>query len=108
MPQFNNSFRTLPTYLFENVNPTPIKHPKLIHVTKLAEDLALNLSGPELIAWLNGELKLPGEERIASRYAGHQFGVWAGQLGDGRAISLGEIVTSHGRFEIQTKGSGLT
>lgn len=108
MPTFNNTFRSLPPFLYENVKPTPIKNPKLIHLTDLAKDLNLELSPEELMAWLNGEKHLPGEERIASRYAGHQFGVWAGQLGDGRAISIGEIDTDKGHFEIQTKGSGLT
>jgi uncharacterized protein YdiU (UPF0061 family) len=108
MPQFNNTFRSLPAFLFETVKPTPIIHPKLIHVTKISEDLNLGLTPEELVNWLNGEMVLQGEERIASRYAGHQFGVWAGQLGDGRAISLGEISNGLGHFEIQTKGSGLT
>ncbi|MES2526748.1 MAG: YdiU family protein [Bdellovibrionota bacterium] len=107
--QFDNSFSRLPAFLFERVEPTPIKNPKLIHVTKLKEKLGLKLSDEELTRWLNGELRLPGEQRIATRYAGHQFGHWAGQLGDGRAISLGEIITEKGhRLEVQTKGSGLT
>ena len=108
MLKFNNTFRTLPPFLYENVVPTPILDPKLIHVTKLKDELDLNLNPKELTDWLNGTLHLNGEERISSRYAGHQFGVWAGQLGDGRAISIGEIDNEHGHFEIQTKGSGLT
>lgn len=109
MPKFDNTFRTLPQFLYEEVRPTPISHPKLIHISKLAQDLELGLSDEELVAWLNGEKVVPGEQRISTRYAGHQFGVWAGQLGDGRAISLGEIITSKwGRQEVQTKGSGLT
>lgn len=108
--QFDNSFSTLPPFLFERVEPTPIKNPKLIHIIpEMKEKLGLGLSDEEIMRWLNGELRLPGEQRIATRYAGHQFGVWAGQLGDGRAISLGEIVTpADGRLEVQTKGSGLT
>ena len=106
---FDNSFSRLPPFLYEKVEPTPIKNPKLIHVTKLKDELGLKLSDEELTRWLNGELRLPGEQRISTRYAGHQFGHWAGQLGDGRAISLGEIITEKGqRLEIQTKGSGLT
>ncbi len=108
-PHFDNSFSRLPPFLFERVQPTPIKNPKLVHVTKLREELGLHLSDEDLTGWLNGELALPGEQRIATRYAGHQFGHWAGQLGDGRAISLGEIITANGyRLEVQTKGSGLT
>jgi uncharacterized protein YdiU (UPF0061 family) len=106
---FQNSFQTLPNFLFEQVKPTPIKNPKLLHVSSLRQTLGLGeMSDKDLITWLNGELTLPGEQRIATRYAGHQFGVWAGQLGDGRAISLGEILTEKGRLEVQTKGSGLT
>ncbi|WPU66462.1 protein adenylyltransferase SelO [Peredibacter starrii] len=109
MPKFDNTFRNLPAFLYEDVRPTPISHPKLIHVSRLANDFNLGLTDEELVSWLNGEKNLPGEQRISTRYAGHQFGVWAGQLGDGRAISLGEILTDKiGRQEIQTKGSGLT
>lgn len=107
--KFDNSFQRLPKFLYEVVKPTPIKKAKLIHVSSLNEDLDLDLSDEDLKKWLNFEMTLPGEQRIATRYAGHQFGVWAGQLGDGRAISLGEILTPKlGRQEIQTKGSGLT
>lgn len=108
MIKFENSFSTLPPFYFERVKPTPLKKGKLIHVSQLKEILGLELSDEELGKWLNGELNLSGEQRISTRYAGHQFGVWAGQLGDGRAISLGEILTPEGRLEIQTKGSGLT
>lgn len=106
--KFDNTFGQLPHHLFEEVHPTPLSSPRLIHVTKLKEELGLELEDQDLLLWLNGEKFLPGEQRISTRYAGHQFGVWAGQLGDGRAISLGEILNSKGRFEIQTKGSGLT
>lgn len=107
---FDNSFQSLPRYLFEEVEPTPITHPRLIHVSDLKQELGLGeLNDKELMGWLNGEIHFEGEQRVATRYAGHQFGVWAGQLGDGRAISLGELMTSHlGRQEIQVKGSGLT
>lgn len=106
---FDNSFQKLPSFLYEKVQPTPIKNARLIHVTQMKEELGLKLSDEELLQWLNGELNLPGEQRIATRYAGHQFGHWAGQLGDGRAISLGEILNAKGdRLEVQTKGSGET
>jgi serine/tyrosine/threonine adenylyltransferase len=108
MPTFDNSFKTLPKFLYEEVKPTPLRNPRPVHVHPLKNELGLNLSDEEISQWLNGEKKLSGEQRIATRYAGHQFGVWAGQLGDGRAISLGEILTPKGRMEIQTKGSGLT
>lgn len=107
---FDNSFSRLPEFLYEKVEPTPIKNAKLIHVIEeMKKRIGLKFSDDDLRLWLNGELRLPGEQRISTRYAGHQFGQWAGQLGDGRAISLGEIIGPGGeRFEIQTKGSGLT
>ena len=49
-----------------------------------------------------------GTDALAAVYSGHQFGVWAGQLGDGRALLLGEIDTPAGAMEVQMKGSGLT
>ncbi len=108
MITFANSFSQLPSFLFERVTPTPIKDARLMHATALRERLTPGLSDDDFKRWINGEHSLPGEQRIATRYAGHQFGVWAGQLGDGRAISLGEILSSGERLEIQTKGSGLT
>ena len=108
--KFQNTFSTLPQELFEVVQPTPISAPQLIHTTELKADLGLEaLSDDDLRNWLNSEDRMEGDQHIATRYAGHQFGVWAGQLGDGRAISLGEIVTPENkRFEIQMKGAGLT
>jgi uncharacterized protein YdiU (UPF0061 family) len=110
MITFENSFKHLPHDLYEEVNQTPISSPTLIHTTELKTTLGLNeLTDDELRVWLNGETRLHGDQKIATRYAGHQFGVWAGQLGDGRAMSLGEIITKdHQRLEVQVKGSGLT
>jgi uncharacterized protein YdiU (UPF0061 family) len=107
---FQNSFRTLPPFFHEGVDPTPLLDPTLLHLSPIASELGLgDRSREELQSWLNGESRLPGDQRIATRYAGHQFGVWAGQLGDGRAISLGEILSPIlGRQEIQIKGSGPT
>lgn len=107
--KFQNSFQTLPPFLWEDVIPTPIRNPKLIHVSNLKHELGITVSDQELLAWLNGTSPIQGSQHISTRYAGHQFGIWAGQLGDGRAISLGEILTPQNqRFEIQMKGSGLT
>jgi uncharacterized protein YdiU (UPF0061 family) len=108
--KFDNTFRHLPHELFEEVNQTPISAPKLVHTSSLKNTLGLDhLTDDELRVWLNGETRFEGDQKIATRYAGHQFGVWAGQLGDGRAMSLGEILTPQNeRFEIQVKGSGLT
>ena len=108
--KFQNSFSTIAPEVFETVKQTPIAGPSLIHTSNLKAELGLeNLTDLELMSWLNGEIPLEGDQQIATRYAGHQFGVWAGQLGDGRAISKGEILTPNSeRFEIQMKGSGLT
>jgi len=100
----NQPYTALPPFCFERTLPTPLQEPKLIHKTYLTKSLGIDLSDAELCQWLNGELNLQGEDRISTRYGGHQFGVWAGQLGDGRALSLGVL----NGFEIQTKGSGLT
>lgn len=108
MTTFDNTFINLPEFFFERVKPTPISNPVLVHSTELRRKLVPQLDDEKFLKWINGEYFLEGEQRISTRYAGHQFGVWAGQLGDGRAISLGEILTPEGRFEIQTKGSGLT
>jgi uncharacterized protein YdiU (UPF0061 family) len=109
MLSFDHSFQTLPAVFYNEVQPTPLTNPKLIAISRDCEKLLqLGLTDDQLTQWLNGTLRLSGDQRISTRYAGHQFGVWAGQLGDGRAISLGEIIVNHERFEVQTKGSGLT
>jgi serine/tyrosine/threonine adenylyltransferase len=76
----------------------------------LAAELGLAdwLAGDEALAVLAGSAVAPGTRPFASVYSGHQFGVWAGQLGDGRALLLGEIDTPAGPMEVQLKGSGLT
>lgn len=76
----------------------------------LAAELGLTgwLETPEALAVLSGSSVAEGSRPFASVYSGHQFGVWAGQLGDGRALLLGEIDTPAGAMELQLKGSGLT
>ena len=61
-----------------------------------------------MTVWCLGGAPVPGMQPYAQRYGGHQFGNWAGQLGDGRAITLGEVETEHGFLELQLKGAGLT
>lgn len=111
--KFQNSFSSLPKIFFEEVQPSPLLQAKLAAVSKYClRDMSIgleDLAEEQLLAWLNGKTRLPGDQRISTRYAGHQFGHWAGQLGDGRAISLGEVINSKNqRWEIQTKGSGQT
>ncbi|MDQ5946443.1 MAG: serine/tyrosine/threonine adenylyltransferase [Pseudomonadota bacterium] len=92
--------------------PTPVAAPILL---AWSDDLAqtLGLAAPEdaqgVAAVLAGNRLLPGMKPIAACYGGHQFGNWAGQLGDGRAISLGDMLAPDGqRWEFQLKGAGLT
>ncbi|HET6805551.1 MAG TPA: YdiU family protein [Frateuria sp.] len=95
------------------VQPTPVPAP---HVVAWSADMAaiLGLSrqdveSPEFARVFGGNALLPGMQPWASNYGGHQFGVWAGQLGDGRAISLGEVLDARGqRWELQLKGAGPT
>ncbi len=110
--RFANRFTQLPSYFYETVKPTPLLNARFIHINAIRQDLGLGkMSDADLMLWLNEGLSPAplSQHSISTRYAGHQFGAWAGQLGDGRAISLGEIVTpNQDHYEIQTKGSGKT
>ncbi len=91
--------------------PTPVDSPKLLAWSEpLANALGLAVGNTEEVAeLLAGNRLLPGMKPIAACYGGHQFGNWAGQLGDGRAISLGDMLAPDGqRWEFQLKGAGLT
>ena len=93
--------------------PTPVAAPRLLaHSREVAAQLGLAESDvvlPEFAAVFGGNQLLDGMVPYAACYGGHQFGNWAGQLGDGRAISLGEVVTAAGeRLELQLKGAGPT
>lgn len=110
---FDNSYVRLPDSFYSRVLPTPVSAPRLV---KLNSALALQLgldpslfATPEGIEVLVGKRIPDGAEPIATAYAGHQFGQFVPQLGDGRAILLGEIVDRGGvRRDIQLKGSGPT
>ena len=96
---------------FSRAKPTPLERPSLLAVAPDALAL-VELLPEELerqIAYFCGNALPPGSEPLAHCYAGHQFGVYAGQLGDGAAISLGEVVNGRGeRWEVQLKGAGRT
>src|SRR5215204_3788949 len=103
--------RQTPGVLYSKANPTPVNDPKLIAWSnELATEIGVQK--PETsddINILAGNQVTPSMRPYAACYAGHQFGNWAGQLGDGRAITLGEVVTSKGAlWELQLKGAGLT
>ncbi|MEM1160814.1 MAG: YdiU family protein, partial [Pseudomonadota bacterium] len=110
---FDNSYARLPDRFFSRQAPAPVAAPSLIRVNRgLARRLGINpvaLETPELIAQLAGNGAPHGADPLAQAYAGHQFGGWSPQLGDGRALLLGEVVAPDGaRFDIQLKGSGPT
>jgi serine/tyrosine/threonine adenylyltransferase len=110
---FDNTFSRLPDRFFARVTPTPVQAPRLVRLNdELARHLGLDpdwLASPEGIEILAGKRLPEGAEPIALAYAGHQFGHFVPQLGDGRAILLGEVVDRDGvRRDIQLKGSGRT
>lgn len=110
---FDNSYSTLPSHFYSRVHPAPLENARLASFNPAAAEL-LDLPqetslDSNFVRYFNGELLLPGSEPIATIYAGHQFGYYVPQLGDGRAILLGEVINSRGeRWDIQLKGAGLT
>src|SRR5690349_2547878 len=110
---FQNSYAALPANFFARVAPTPVAAPRLVKLNRpLAVHLGLDpdlLDSPEGAEILSGKRLPDGAEPIAMAYAGHQFGHFVPQLGDGRAILLGEVIDKDGvRRDIQLKGSGQT
>ncbi len=110
---FDNSYGRLPERFYSRLEPTPVKEPELIALNiPLAERLGLDpdaLATPDGVAALGGNLLPDGADPLAQAYAGHQFGNFVPQLGDGRALLLGEVVAPDGaRFDLQLKGSGPT
>ncbi len=102
--------RQTPGVLYSKALPTPVAKPELVAWSaELAESLGIAEPGPDDIQILGGNLVTPTMYPYAACYAGHQFGTWAGQLGDGRAITLGEWETPQGNnWELQLKGAGPT
>jgi uncharacterized protein YdiU (UPF0061 family) len=112
-PDPRNNTRQVRGACWSAVMPTPVSAPHLLAWSRemaAALDLdAQSMQSPTLLDALAGNGLLPGMQPYAACYGGHQFGNWAGQLGDGRAISLGETVNSAGqRWELQLKGAGPT
>ncbi|OWW21131.1 protein adenylyltransferase SelO [Noviherbaspirillum denitrificans] len=115
---FENSFAGLPASFYTRLRPTPIRAPYLVGASARAAGL-ISLDPSEFtresfVEAFAGNTILPGSVPLSAVYSGHQFGVWAGQLGDGRAILLGDVPGKPaaddpaGRIELQLKGSGLT
>lgn len=110
---FDNSYARLPERFFARQSPASVTKPAPFALNRaLAERLGLDadwLSGPAGLEVLSGNVVPEGASPLAQAYAGHQFGGWVPQLGDGRAILLGEIVAPDGaRFDLQLKGAGQT
>lgn len=112
-PLFRNLYSTLPAHLYASQMPEPVQEPTLFALNEpLAAELGLSLD------WLRSEAGLglmsgnqmpEGAAPLAQAYAGHQFGNWVPQLGDGRAVLVGEIDTPNGaHVDLQLKGSGRT
>lgn len=113
LASFDNSFAQLPGHFFSRQAPTPVARPALVAFNHdLAAALELNsasLTPAQLAEIFSGNILPAGAEPIAMAYAGHQFGNFVPQLGDGRAILLGEAIGQAGiRRDIQLKGSGRT
>src|SRR3954465_8446298 len=99
--------------LYSRVDPTPVAQPSLIaYSPEVAALLGIDereIESQKFAEVFAGNVLIEGMEPYAANYGGHQFGQWAGQLGDGRAISLGEVLTPAGqRWELQLKGAGQT
>ncbi len=107
-----NSFASLPPDFYTRLPTTPLTAPRLVHASaEVAAVLGLPtdaLDTQEFLDVVSGTKPMPGGDTMAAVYSGHQFGVWAGQLGDGRAHLLGEIQGPDGSFEVQLKGAGMT
>jgi len=107
---FDNSFAALPDAFYARLSPTPVKHPQtLAYNDDLAALLGVDVPTDDRADIFGGNALPEGAAPLAQLYAGHQFGNWNPQLGDGRAVLLGEVVGTDGtRRDIQLKGAGPT
>ena len=110
---FDNTYAKLPERFFVKQEPARVPEAKLIRFNReLAAKLSIDadwLESADGVAMLAGNTIPEGAEPIAQAYAGHQFGGFSPQLGDGRAILLGEVIDTDGaRYDLQLKGSGRT
>lgn len=112
-PLLHNAPRSVRNACYSRVAPTPVSAPQLLAwadaVGAMLGAARPNGSTGRVTEVLSGNRVLPGMQPYAARYGGHQFGHWAGQLGDGRAITLAEVLSPDGtRYELQLKGAGRT
>ncbi len=109
--RFDNTYANLPAAFFTALAPVPVASPSLIKFNdSLAQILGVKADDfSDIAATFSGNSVPQGSSPLAQLYAGHQFGHWTPQLGDGRAILLGEVIGIDGhRRDIQLKGSGRT
>jgi uncharacterized protein YdiU (UPF0061 family) len=114
--EIGNTFSELPSSFYTHLMPTPLPQPYLVARSESAADLiqldANAFDSEKFLQVFTGNQVLDGSKPLAAVYSGHQFGVWAGQLGDGRAILLGDVAAQNtdpsGRMELQLKGAGMT
>ena len=112
-PEQGARLRQVEGALYSRVDPAPVAAPRVLaYSAEMAATLGFSeaeVASPEFAQVFGGNALLGGMQPYAANYGGHQFGNWAGQLGDGRAISLGETINTAGeRWELQLKGAGLT
>ena len=107
--KLSNSYIGLPEEFYQLIAPTPVKSPSMLAFNdSLADELGIKLGEQEKIDFFSGNI-LPIESvPIALNYAGHQFGNFVHELGDGRAVLLGEIRSRNTNYDLQLKGSGIT
>ncbi len=108
----SNSFAALPPAFYTRLMPTPLPAPYFVAASASAAALVgldpAKLATEEYVELLTGNRVAARSQPLSAVYSGHQFGVWAGQLGDGRAILIGELNGPAGPMELQLKGAGLT
>lgn len=109
---FDNSFARLPARFYTRLEPVGLPDPYPVATSAGAAALIgldpAAIETPDGVDYLSGNRSLPAGDCLAAVYSGHQFGVWAGRLGDGRAHLLGEVSTPEGPWELQLKGAGRT
>jgi uncharacterized protein YdiU (UPF0061 family) len=111
--EFDNTYARLPAAFYARVAPTPLEAPHLVSFNAAAAALLdldpAEAASPDFVSYFSGQKILPGASPLAMLYAGHQFGVYVPQLGDGRAILLGEVRAAGGaRWDLHLKGAGQT
>jgi uncharacterized protein YdiU (UPF0061 family) len=110
--KLDNTFARLPEFFHTRQPARGLDNPHLVAASaataRLLDIDPAALTSPEFVDYFSGSRPLPGSEPLAMVYAGHQFGQYAGQLGDGRGLLLGEVVTDHGRWDLHLKGAGRT